>query len=265
MCRSRIAKLSILSLDCFLKYDKGLMMKKLIQILALGLFLGSCSDLPNINLPQLIATPTSPSLVETPTSAPSRTSTPTQNLFATSTSTPLTFTPTVTLMGAESFTATNTATTFPTPIPVLATPTLGILPGSASEGLFTPEATGFLSVLLSSNIMYWNAGPCMPRNIKVSAVVADVVNTDMVVLFTRLREKKNTLNLTRWNAGAIMIKDENGSFNYNIRTFNIRRYYFFKEAWLEYQLVALDEDRQEVGRTPIYDRNVTLARCQPVQ
>ena len=240
-------------------------MKKFIQILVLGLFLGSCSSLPNINLPQLIATPTIPPPADTPTRAPSQTSTPTPNLFATSTSTPLTFTPTVTLMGEESFTATDTATTFPTPVPVLATPTLGVLPGSSSEGLFTAEGTGFLSILLSSNIMYWNAGPCMPRNIEVSAFVADVVNTDRVVLFTRLREKKNTLNLTRWNAGAIMIKEENGSFSYNLRTFNIRRYYYFKEAWLEYQLVAFTEDRQEVGRTPIYDRNITLARCQPVQ
>jgi len=114
--------------------------------------------------------------------------------------------------------------------------------------------------------MYWNEGPCDPRNIKFSVVVEDVVNTNKVYLFTRLREKKNTLNVTRWNAGAWMIKDEsNGSFNYNLRTFNLRRYYYFKEAWLEYQLVALDKNQEEIGRTPIYDRDVTLVRCQPVQ
>ena len=106
----------------------------------------------------------------------------------------------------------------------------------------------------------------MPRNIKISAFVEDTIHTDKVVLFTRLREKKNTLNVTEWNAGALMVKDdENGSYNYNIRTFNIKRYYYFKEAWLEYQLVALSKDRQETGRTPIYDRNITLARCQPIK
>lgn len=113
--------------------------------------------------------------------------------------------------------------------------------------------------------MYWNEGPCSPRNIKFSAFVADTVNTDKVLLFTRLREKRNTLNVTKWNAGALMVQEENGSFNYNIRTWNLRRYYYFREAWLEYQLVALDENLQETGRTPIYDRNITLARCQPVQ
>lgn len=240
-------------------------MKKLIQILVLGVFLGGCSGLSNIKLPQLIATPTLPPPADTQTPFPSRTPTPTQNLFATATNTPLTFTPTVTLMGAESFTATNTATPFPTPVPVLATPTLGVLPGSSSEGLFTPVGTGFLSVLLSSNIMYWNAGPCDPREVKVSAIVEDVTNADKVYLFTRLREKKNTLNVTRWNAGALMVKDDNGSFNYTLHTWNLRRYYYFREAWLEYQLVALTVDREEIGRTPIYNKNITLAMCRPVQ
>jgi hypothetical protein len=62
-----------------------------------------------------------------------------------------------------------------------------------------------------------------------------------------------------------MVEEENGSYNYNIRTWNLRRYYYFREAWLEYQLVALSVDGQETGRTPIYDRGLSLVRCQPVQ
>lgn len=241
-------------------------MKKLIQILVLGALLGGCSGLPNINLPQLGTTVTPPPPVDTPTESPSGTPIPTQNLFATATSTPLTFTPTVTSIGAELFTPTNTATAFPTAAATLILPTPGLPSDAASGGIFTPESVGFMGVLLSSNTMYWNEGPCSPRNIKFSAFVADPVNTHRVYLFTRLREKKNTLNVTRWNAGAWMIKDEsNGSFTYDIRTFNLRRYYYFREAWLEYQLVALNEDQEEIGRTPIYDRNATLVRCQPVQ
>lgn len=247
------------------------MKKRFFQILVLGAFLVSCSSLPEISLPQFGATPTFPSPVITRTSTPSQTPAPTQNLFATSTRTPLTYTPTVTSIGAERFTPTNTATLFPTAVLVTqAPPTLGFVtpglpPGVSSGTYFTPESTGFLTVLTSSSVMYWNAGPCSPRNIEIVAFVQDTVNTDMVVLFTRLREKKNTLNVTRWNAGAIMLKEENGSYNYNIRTWNLRRYYYFREAWLEYQLVALDENRQETGRTPIYDRALSLVRCQPVQ
>lgn len=245
-------------------------MKKIMQILVLGVFLASCSSLPEITLPQFGATPTVPTIATTPTSEPSQTPAPTQNLFATSTRTPLTYTPTVTSIGAELFTPTSTATLFPTALPTRpgatqAGITPGLPPGVSSGTYFTPQSTGFLTILTSSSVMYWNEGPCSPRNIEISAFVADQANTDQVLLFTRLREKKNTLNITRWNAGAIMIKEENGSYNYNIRTFNLRRYYYFREAWLEYQLVALDVNRQETGRTPIYDRSLALARCQPVQ
>jgi hypothetical protein len=234
-------------------------MKTLIRIFLLAIILVSCSGLPS--LPPLLAsaTPVPPS--DTPTPFISETPIPTQNLFATSTSTPLTFTPTVTALGAELFTPTNTETPF-----AFATdsPTPGLPPDAISGDYFTPKNTGFLAILLSNNVIYWNEGPCSPRNIKVSAFVEDPLNTDQVLLFMRLREKKNTLLVSEWGSGAIMVKEDNGSFNYNVRTFNIRRYYHFRDAWLEYQLVALNEDGEVIGRTPIYDRNLSLVLCRPV-
>jgi hypothetical protein len=134
-----------------------------------------------------------------------------------------------------------------------------------SPDYFTPKSIGFLSVLISNNILYWNEGPCSPRDIKVSAFVEDQVNTDKVVLFMRLRQKKNTLNVTEWGSGAIMIKADNGSYNYDVHTWNLRRYYYFVDAWLEYQLVAINKDLEIIGRTPIYDRNLSLVRCRPVE
>jgi hypothetical protein len=238
-------------------------MKKLFQIFRLVSFavlLVSCSGLPNITLPQFNVTPTAPMVTSTPSPRPSTTPIPTQNLFATATSTPLTFTPTVTMIGAELFTATNTSTAFPTPVPFTPGPPVG----AASDNYFTPKSTGFLGILTSSSIIYWNEGPCSPRDIKVSAFVEDQVNTDKVLLFMRLREKKNTLNVTDWGAGAIMTKAENGSFNYDVRTFNLNHYYYFREAWLEYQLVAFNINMEVIGRTPVYDRNLTLAMCRPI-
>jgi hypothetical protein len=232
-------------------------MKKFIQVLLVALLLAGCSGFPS--LPPLLATQTSPPPSDTPTPFISETPIPTQNLFATATPTPLTFTPTPTSLGAELFTPTSTQTSFPTDFP---TPDIPLDP--EESGYFTPQNTGFLGILISNNTMYWNEGPCSPRNINVSAFVEDQINTDHVLLFTRLREKKNTLNVTRWNAGALMVKAENGSFNYNIRTFNLRRYYYFVDAWLEYQLVAFNEDREVIGRTGIYDRNISLVRCRPV-
>lgn len=231
----------------------------LLVFAAIVVSLAGCSGgLPNINLPPFNPTRTPSPPVDTPSPFVSVTPIPTQNLFATSTPTPLTFTPTVTALGAELFTPTGTETESP-----LELPTLG-LPGDTTD-YFTPRNTGFLSVLISNNTIYWNEGPCSPRNIKFSAFVEDPLNTDKVVLFMRLREKKNTLNVTEWGAGAIMVKADNGSFNYDVHTWNIRRYYYFVNAWLEYQLVAIDKDLQVIGRTAIYDRNLSLVRCRPVQ
>lgn len=229
-------------------------MKKFIPVYLIVMILAGCSSLP-----PLLATRTATPPAETATPFISETPIPTQNLFATSTPTPLTFTPTVTVIGAELFTPTPSETSFPTDFP---TPDIPLDPDSS--GYFTPQNTGFLAVLISNNTMYWNSGPCTPRNIKFSAFVEDQINTDDVLLFTRLREKSDTLLVTKWNAGALMVKADNGSFNYDIRTFNLRQYYYFINAWLEYQLVALNKDNEVIGRTPIYDRNVSLVMCRPV-
>jgi hypothetical protein len=163
----------------------------------------------------------------------------------------------VTALGAELFTPTSTETDIPTAFP---TP-----PRDAeSSGYFTPQNKGFQAILTSGNTLYWDAGPCTPRNIKISAFVDDPLNTYQVLLFLRVREKKNTLNVTDWGAGALMVQEENGSFNYNIRTFNIRRYYYFVDGWIEYQLVAVNDKWEVIGRTRVYDRDLSLVRCRIV-
>ena len=94
--------------------------------------------------------------------------------------------------------------------------------------------------------------------------VEDPDKTYRVLLFMRLREKKNTLNVTDWNSGAIMLHETDGTYSYNIRTFNIRHYYSFADAWLEYQLVAINDELRVIGRTQIYDRDISLVKCNPV-
>lgn len=227
-------------------------MKKSVPILLFGLFLSGCSALSPVL--ELVFTPTPPPPPNTFTPAPTVTLFPTQDLFATSTSTPVTFTPTGTSLVPD-----QPPTGTPTLLPTLAPP-----PDLPGDDYFTPKNTGFLSVLISNNVMYWNAGPCMPRNIKISAFVEDLANTEDVVLFMRLREKKNTLNISEWSAGAIMLRGDNGSFNYDIHTWNLRRYYYYRDAWLEYQLVAVNQDREVIARTQIFDRNISLVRCTPV-
>lgn len=237
-------------------------MKKFIQVLMIAILLVGCSAIPN--LPPLLTSPTPVPPSDTATPFVSETPIPTQNLFATTTPTPLTFTPTPTSLGAELFTPTSTETSRPTAVPTQDFPTPDIPLDPSESDYFTPKTVGFLGVLISNNTMYWNSGPCTPREIKFSAFVEDQINTDQVLLFTRLREKSDTLLVTKWNAGALMVRGENGSFNYDIHTFNLRQYYYFINAWLEYQLVALNKKNEVIGRTPIYDRNVSLVMCRLV-
>jgi hypothetical protein len=58
-----------------------------------------------------------------------------------------------------------------------------------------------------------------------------------------------------------MIKTKDGSFNYNVETDNLRRYYFYKQAWIEYELVAVNKNLEILGRTPLYDHNISLSKC----
>jgi len=227
-------------------------MKRIFPIILLIIFLAGCSGLPDIT--QLLATPV-PVIVNTDTPQPTVTQISTQDLFAIATGTPITFTPTETpLVPNQAPTVTS-----------LPRPTFSPPLNDVDSAFYFTKNEGFLAVLISGNILYWNEGPCMPREVKISAFVQDLANTDKVLLFMRLREKKNTLNVTKWGAGAEMIPSENGAFNYNVRTFNLNRYYYYKDAWIEYQLVAVTENLEVVGRTQIYDRSVSLQKCNPVK
>jgi hypothetical protein len=226
-------------------------MKKLILLILLGTLLASCSGgLPNLT--SLIASPTPPRPPETPTVQPTVTLIPTIDLFVVPTATPVTSTPTEGSLLPE-----LPASLTPLPLPTFSEEFINDL----SKTTFFVETVGFRGILYSDSILYWNEGPCRTRRIKITAFVEDPARTDRVFLFMRLRDKKNTLNVSEWSAGAEMIKIEDGSFNYNIETHNLRRYYYFRDAWIEYQLVAVNDRLEIIGRTPLYDRNISLARC----
>jgi hypothetical protein len=230
-------------------------MKKTIPLLLLiALFLTGCAGFEMPDLASLLATPSPIVPEDTATPRPTVTLIPTRDLFATLTSTPVTFTPGVTTPQPDEG-PTLTRTPRPTFSPPLNDP--------SNQGIFT-RAEGFQGILYSGNVIYWNEGPCMPRNVRITAYVENLEETDKVLLFLRLREKKNTLNVTDW-VGATMLYDEaKGVFTYNIRTFNIRKYYLFKDAWLEYQLVAITENLEVLGRTQVFERNISLTKCIPV-
>lgn len=229
-------------------------MKKTLPFLLLIALLTGCSgfQLPDFTtlLTPLVATP-----MDTATPQPTVTLIPTRDLFAISTSTPVTFTPTPSPIGSDA-------------IPTFTTPTLVPLPtfseqfiNDLSRVTFFAENVGFRGILFSAATLYWGEGACPTRSIKMTVFVEDPERTDRVYMFLRLRDKENTLSVGEWSAGAEMIKVDDGSFNYNIETWNLRRYFFYKNAWIEYQFVSVNENNEILGRTQLYDRNLSLARC----
>ena len=236
-------------------------MKKLIFVILIGTLLTSCSGgLPNLT--NLIASPTASIPADTPTPQATVTLIPTRDLFEIPSATPVTFTPT---LGTETETATSTSlipellpTGTPLPLPTFSREFINDL----STTTFFVETVGFRGILYSDPTLYWNEGPCTTRRIKITAFVEDPARTDRVFLFTRLRDKKNTLNVSEWNAGAEMIKIDDGSFNYNIETHNLRRYFYYRDAWIEYQLVSVNDRLEIIGRTQLYDRNISLVMCR---
>ena len=233
----------------------GLDMKKTIPFFLLIVLLAGCSGFELPDITQLLATaPVVP--VSTATLQPTVTRIPTRDLFAISTNTPVTFTPT------EKPLVPNALPTLPPTQTLIPLPTFSEeFINDMSKITFFVQTVGFRGILFSGATLYWGEGACITRSIKITAFVEDPDRTDRVFLFLRLRDKQDTLTVGEWSAGAEMIKIEDGSFNYNIETHNLRRYWAYKNAWIEYQLVSVNENLEILGRTQLYDRNISLVKC----
>jgi len=231
-------------------------MKKILPTILLLAFLAGCSgfQMPDINA--LLTTPT-PVPADTDTPQPTVTLVPTRDLFAISTNTPVTFTPTETSFVSNINALPTVATPTPIPLPTYSEQFINDL----SSTTFFNQTVGFQGILYSAAILYWGEGACLSRSIKMTVFVEDPERTDRVFLFMRLRDKQNTLKVGEWSAGAQMIQVEDGSFNYNIEPYNLRRYSSYKNAWIEYEFVSVNEKLEILGRTQLYDRNLSLVKC----
>lgn len=228
-------------------------MKKILPLLLCWTLLTGCAGV-SLDLTSLLGTSTPTLPADTPTPQPTVTPLPTYDYFSTVTATPVTFTPTSTSLIPDLPTET------PQPLPTFSPQIVSNLDPNS----YFNRDVGFVGILFSNPVLYWNSGPCQTRQIEMSVFVEDTVNTENVYMFLRPREKSNTLLLGEWSAGAQMLRAENGSFTYKIRPINIRKYYNFLDAWLEYQFVAVNKDRQVIGRTQVYERNLSLQMCRPV-
>lgn len=230
-------------------------MKKTLPFLLLLVLLAGCSGFQLPELTQLLATPTPTTPRDTPTPQPTVTLIPTVDFFAVPTATPL---PSIPGEGGEAFATPQLPPTQTlVPLPTFSEEFINDM----SKVTFFEQNVGFRGILFSAPTLYWGDGACTTRSIKMTVFVEDPIRTDRVYMFLRLRDKQNTLNVGEWNAGSEMIKLEDGSFNYNIEPRHLRRYFYYKNAWIEYQFVSVNEKNEILGRTQIYDHTLSLVKC----
>ncbi len=219
-------------------------MKRFILIsLLLSTLLSSCS----FTLEEIFLLPT-----KTPTLTPSPYMSPTLTPSQTATLPTPTYTLTPTLIGVKS----PTPTILPTDTPTI---DIFVTPDTKTP---TMEIKGFLSINAPSGNLSLSQA-CGPVSAKFTVQASDPIRTEYVTLFVRLRSKA-TDKVSDWT-NIEMEKLGAGTFTHELAAAEIQGTEFFKDPWLEYQIVATTISRREIGRTDIYKEKLTLLTCEPTQ
>jgi hypothetical protein len=210
------------------------LMRNPVLIIITVLFLQSCSALDFL-----------PGSVPSSSPAPSATATPTVTLTPTRTAT-LTPRATVTPIGD-----------IPTSTPFV------LVSADAPTSAFTPTpyepGGGFASIAISQGRIFY--GVCKQNYTKMTIRVENPVEVETVYLFFRLESGKRPGDTTPWT-GTVTDNDGGGVYLYTLRANNIPERRNFIRAWVQYQLVAADADKNIIGRSQIYTRNIVLEPCK---
>ncbi len=201
------------------------------------MFLQSCGLTPATNSPE--PTPTV-FITYTPADTP------------TSTFTPL---PTATATIIRIPTQDPNATFAPIPIfigDVTATQQIILTPTSSRPG------PGFVDVQYSPNHVYW--GGCEANQAVITAEVEDPNNVNGVIIFMRVKSAADE-DYTPWTSGNIMYNNRDGTFTYIAVGSEIEGHNHYKKGFVYFQLVAVDDEGKEIGRTKIYENAFSLSPC----
>jgi hypothetical protein len=176
-------------------------------------------------------------------SAPMPSTTPTEEPSPTFTVTPMSM---------------DTATVAPTNTTVSLT---AVQPTSTSTSQIqpTPQGPVFESVMTSGTQIYWGRS-CTANSVTFTAQVASGFDVASVQLFIRLQSQIRILPAP-WNIPITMHNDGLGTFTYDLAARGITHFDEFQLAWVQYQLVAVNSQKQTVGRTQVYENNLTITQC----
>ena len=150
----------------------------------------------------------------------------------------------------------DTATVAPTDTTVSL---ITVQPTSTSLTQPTPQGPVFESVMTSGTQIYWG-GSCAANSVTFTAQVASGFDVASVQLFVRLQSQIRILPAP-WNIPITMHNDGLGTFTYDLAARGITHFDEFQVAWVQYQLVAVNSQKQVVGRTQVYQNNLTITQC----
>jgi hypothetical protein len=177
--------------------------------------------------------------------------------------------PSSTTTNTPTLTPTPTRTTTPTPrdtvTPIGAVPTFTPFVLVTSEAPFLDATSipfvpigGFESVSLTQSKIFY--GSCKPNYTSMTIQVDDPIAVHIVYLFFRIESGKKPGDTTRWY-GTVTDRAGEGVFRYTLRANNIPERKNFSRAWVNYQFVSADEDKNIIGRSQIFTRTLALAPC----
>jgi hypothetical protein len=150
-----------------------------------------------------------------------------------------------------------TSTFAPIPIIIAGGATTTPLPQNVSPTAERP-GPGFLSVSISDNKIYW--GSCKHNTTTLTAIVEDEEEAFSVVIFLRVRAA-NKDDSTPWDKGNVMHDHGDGTYTSLIRGSNVYGHNHYKNSWIVFQLVIVDIEGREVGRSRVYDQSIALSPC----
>lgn len=222
-------------------------MKKIPLLLIFIFLVSACS----MSVDQLVGSQ------PTPLSASIFTNTPTIAPSATSTVPSPTFTTTPTMVGIK----TKTLVPEVSPTYLILTP-LDVTPLPSSTPLvLVPQVkmTGFVSVSVSAEEFY-KGKECLPPSVTFTAHVSDAGGTAFVVLFVRFKSKQTGVT-SEWTSIGMQTGGIPGIYKHELVPLEMKAVKYFENAWVQYQFVATDSNSNQVGRTDIFDERLTLLEC----
>jgi hypothetical protein len=149
-------------------------------------------------------------------------------------------------------------TVSPTPpstatVALAAFPTLTLPPTPTATATPSVDGNLFSKVSRSTSVLHLR---CDPLEIIFDVTVKDP-KVKGVVFFFRMKDKATGL-VSSWLTGGDMRPVGNDMFEFNFRASTIPADVRYKDAWVQYQFVGINQDLQSIGHSQIFSEELTF-------